>query len=126
MSEGVEVRASRICGRGLFACRDFKAGEVVLRWDVSHRISAEAADALSEEEKKYTHPYKDGSVILMQPPATFINHSCDNNTEVRDYCDVAIRDIVAGEEITSNYFTDGANQSFACSCGADGCKGKVN
>jgi len=53
-----------------------------------------------------------------------MNHSCDNNTHVENSCDVAIRDIMAGEEITANYNDDGGIE-FQCMCGSKQCRGVV-
>lgn len=59
----------------------------------------------------------------MQEPEKFVNHSCDPNTFVKDFCDVALRDIVEGEEITSDY-TDSLfpNTVMLCNCGSNHCK----
>ena len=60
---------------------------------------------------------------ILQPPERFVNHSCNNNTIVRNLCDVAVRDIQVGEEITSDYSSsDSGNQSFLCACGAPNCR----
>ena len=123
---GIEVRASRIHGRGLFALKAFKPGDIVLRWDTSHLISKKDFAMLSSAEQHYTHPFDEERLIVVQPPARFVNHSCNNNTEVRDFCDVAICEIAPGEEITSSYSSDGSGSAFACSCGAENCRGSVN
>ena len=89
------------------------------------RISKTDAESRPWEEQQYFQPYDDKTVIVMQPPACYVNHSCDNNTEVRGFSDVAVRDIRAGEEITSDYRSDGAEQSFVCQCGSPNCCGKL-
>jgi SET domain-containing protein len=120
-----EIKDSSIDGQGLFALREFAAGEVVIRWDISHRISAEEARLLPDSEKKYLEPHPDGTIIIVQPPARYVNHSCDNNTEVRDFCDVAVRRIKVGEEITSNYSNSETGVNFKCHCGSANCRGRV-
>jgi hypothetical protein len=124
-ARGVEVRRSPIHGVGVYARRAFEAGEVVLRWDTSRRLTAGEAASLPEEERRYTHPFDDGTTLLMQPPERYVNHSCDNNTAVRDFCDVAVRRISEGEEVTSDYSADGSGSRFVCSCGAGNCRGVV-
>jgi len=109
---------------GVFALRSFQPGDVVLRWDVSHLIRKADTSQLPETERHYTHPFDNDRLVLVQPPERFVNHSCDNNTEVRDFSDVAIRDIHPGEELTSNY-SDGAGFQFICACGFENCRGKV-
>lgn len=121
----VEIKRSGIDGLGAFALRPFKAGKVVLRWDVSKRVHRRRAAELPDSEKKYLHPYDEESLIVVQPPERYVNHSCDNNTEVRNFCDVAVRDIAAGEEITSDYEADGAGLKFECRCGSAKCRGSI-
>ncbi|HJU52955.1 MAG TPA: SET domain-containing protein-lysine N-methyltransferase [Pyrinomonadaceae bacterium] len=121
----VEIKRSGIDELGAFALRPFKAGEVVLRWDVSRRVHRGQADDIPDSEKKYLHPYDEESLIVVQPPERYVNHSCDHNTEVRNFCDVAVRDIRAGEEITSDYEADGAGLKFVCRCGSAKCRGSI-
>ena len=121
-SSSVEIRKSKIHGQGLYAKRKFQAGELVLLWDLSHTISNEAVSALSDEERRYTHPLDEHRTLIVQSPERFVNHSCDGNTEVRDFCDVAVRQIEVGEEITSDYGLVGAVVSFECQCGTERCR----
>ena len=118
----VEIRQSKIQGQGLYARRIFEPGEVVLRWDCSHTLTSDQLAQLTEEERRYTHPLDNERTMIVQPPERFVNHSCDNNTGVRGFCDVAIRRIEIGEEITSDYGSDGASVSFECLCGSDVCR----
>src|ERR1044072_4134784 len=101
--DNVEIRQSGIHGQGLYARREFAPGEVVLRWDTSKLISREEQSLLPVDERKYTHPFDETRMMVVQPPERFVNHSCDNNTVVRDFCDVAIKPIAVGDEITSDY-----------------------
>ena len=126
LNDEVEVRPSRVHGRGLYALRDFRPGEVVLRWDVSHKISNDAVKLLPEDERRYTHPFSEYESIIVQPPERFVNHSCDNNTVVVNFSDVAIASITRDDEITSDYNSDGSGVSFECSCGSPNCRGIVN
>lgn len=121
----VEVRKSTIHGLGFYARRVFRAGEIVLRWNLSRLISKDEIDSLPESERQYTHPFDAGRILIVQPPERYVNHSCDNNTVVQDFCDVAIRSIKAGEEITGDYSTNESGSRFTCSCGAENCRGAV-
>ena len=124
-ASSVEIRPSQIEGQGLYALRNFAPGEIVLRWDVSQLIARELLDSLPPEERRYVHPFAERHIMIVQPPERYVNHSCNNNTEVRDFCDVAIRPIAAGEEITSNYGSDGSGSKFVCRCGAENCRGVI-
>jgi hypothetical protein len=121
----VETKLSSIHKQGVFALRGFCIGEVVLRWDTSVCISSIETDTIQDTEKGYLHPYSSDRLILVQPPERYVNHSCSHNTEVHNFCDVAIRDIAPGEEITSNYETDGAGHIFKCQCGSPECRGMI-
>ena len=85
----VGIRRSGIDGQGVFALRPFNAGEVVLRWDVSRRVPRGEVSGLPDIEKKYLHPYDADSLVVVQPPERYVNHSCENNTEVRDFSDIS-------------------------------------
>lgn len=121
----VEIRDSYIHLSGVYALRRFRAGEVVLRWDTSHRVPVEQAEEYAGKQDIYLHPFDLRAKFVVQAPECFVNHSCSHNTEVIDFMDVAVRDIEIGEEITSNYESDGAGLSFACSCGARNCRGVI-
>lgn len=58
----------------------------------------------------------------MQAPEKYVNHSCEPNTTAKGFCDVAIRNIKKGEEITGNYEETAGGASFKCSCGSTNCK----
>jgi SET domain-containing protein len=97
-----EVRESPINGKGIFAKRLIKSGEIVFVWHPKTLTKEESSKLSKTELKHYTYP--DGDKILwMQPPERYINHSCDANTVVIGKSDVASRDIRAGDEITSDY-----------------------
>ncbi len=64
--------------------------------------------------------------------ATFVNHSCDPNAGIKGQIFlVAMRDIVAGEEITFDYAMalhrspNNPPYTFDCECGAPVCRKKV-
>ncbi|HEY9788810.1 MAG TPA: SET domain-containing protein-lysine N-methyltransferase [Candidatus Obscuribacterales bacterium] len=124
MNEGLEIRQSGIHGRGLYAVRKFFAGETVVTWDLSQVISQSQFDEMAIEEKQYVCRV-DERLIAMQPPARFVNHSCEPNTKSSgDGRDVAIRDIEPGEEITSDYTDEGlSGKRLQCRCGSSRCRG---
>jgi len=122
MAKDLIVKKSKIEGKGIFADRDFKMGEIVVRWDISHQLTPEEVKKLPETEKRYVDYFK-GKHILMQSPAKYVNHSCDANTYADNFCDIAKRDIKKGEEITANYSeTTGINEFMKCRCGSKNCR----
>ena len=125
MVKDLIVKKSKIEGNGVFAGRNFKTGEIVVKWDISHHLTPEEVKVIPETEKKYVAYFK-GKHILMQPPAKYVNHSCDANTYVNDFCDIAKRDIKKGEEITANYSeTMDINEFMKCNCGSKNCRGLI-
>src|SRR5689334_20039904 len=102
--EGFETRhIDSRKGVGLFATREFRAGESIYRLDY------------------WSRP---------QMPMHATNHSCDPNASFdADGMLVAVRRIEAGEEITYDYLAHPLPASpwnFECRCGAKGCVGWVD
>jgi SET domain-containing protein len=122
-SNNVIIKNSKIQGKGVFANRDFKKGEVVIKWNTETILTDEEVKNLPKNEKRYVSPFQ-GKHLLQQPPARFVNHSCDPNTKVvDDSSDVAIKDIKKGEEITSDYsIFSSPDEIMKCNCGSKKCK----
>ncbi len=129
MTGDVIVKDSPIHGKGVFAARDFMKGESVVVWDTSKTLTEQDIEKLSDEEKLYV-VYFGGKRFLMQPPEKYINHSCNPNTFMKDFRDIAKRDIGKDEEITTDY-SEEKNPiiNFECHCGSRNCrkiiKGKI-
>jgi SET domain-containing protein len=121
-TDDVFVKKSRIEGKGVFASRAYKKGEIVLHWDINHPLTDEEYNKLTEKEKGYVS-FIDGKYIVMQEPEKFVNHSCSPNTTAKGFCDIATKDIEKGEEITEDYsegFPPGAETK--CNCGSSNCR----
>ena len=93
----------------------------MLRWDVSRRIRRDKIDSLPAEEHHFLNPLDDTLFVVLGEPERYMNHSCANNTRVEQFTDVAVRDILPGEEITSDYRSGGVAVDFVCRCGAPNC-----
>jgi uncharacterized protein len=126
MNDDIEIKQSGISGRGVFARRRFRKGETVFRWDLSRKIRRDRVDSLPPEERHFLNPFDDDFFVLVAEPERYVNHSCDNNTRVERFTDVAVRDILPGEEITSDYRSGGATVDFVCRCGAPHCCSTYN
>ena len=123
MNKDIIVKKSKINEKGVFAARDFRKGEVVLKWDPKILEESEIEN-LKDSQKHYLYEVGKNKYFLMQPPEKFVNHSCEANTQVKNSCDIAIRDIKKGEEITSDY-GKGGSVSFVCRCGSKNCRGVI-
>lgn len=113
-------------GKGVFAKRNFKKGELILQIDDSHVVTDESA--LTSEQHEFDLDYLASKIIVMQAPEKYINHSCDPNSYVKTRNGIrevlAMRDIATGEEITYDYSINGENEgSFPCRCGNVNCRG---
>ena len=134
----IEIKDSPIQGKGLFTKIPIKKGERV--W-VSKGAEPVEEKIYSKEEFKIFQEWciengkewdsvslPDGTISAAvadrdSHPENYGNHSCDPNID-KDH--VALRDIVAGEELTIDYtqFSD-KDWSMECNCGAESCKGLV-
>jgi SET domain-containing protein len=129
LSPQTQVKPSAIHGRGLFAIAPIAQGEIVcvkgghifnrpaLRVLQPRLGSAEIQIAEDLFIGPITEAEREGSMI-------FSNHSCDPNIGVQgQIVFVALRDIVAGEELTHDWATtDDDDYEIACNCGAANCR----
>lgn len=123
MANDVIVKKSGIDKKGSFAARNFKKEEVVIKWKSPKKLTQAEVDHLPDSEKYYVSSYRPGEYILQQIPDRYVNHSCDPNTKVQGYSDVAIKDIKKDQEITSDYGTDNIQlHHFECHCGSKNCR----
>jgi SET domain-containing protein len=113
------IKQSKITGKGLFAARNIKKGEVVIAWHPKI-LSDEEFARLPTSQLHYVIT-DNKQKLLMQAPERYVNHSCDPNTKPINRSDIALRDIDTGEEITSDYL-DENSVLFVCHCGAANCR----
>ena len=95
-----------MASKGVYANRDFKKDEVVIKYNLKPLTEAEFAN-LPESEKMFTHTHW-GTIHLYSEPERYVNHSENPNThqDLISKCDTALRDIKKGEEITSDATKD--------------------
>ncbi|WP_433060273.1 SET domain-containing protein-lysine N-methyltransferase [Dactylosporangium sp. CS-033363] len=97
---GVRIGAGNLGGHGVYAERDFAAGEVVVAYELRELTAREYA-ALPPGEELFVHSYW-GRRYLYPPPARFVNHAGDPSCyqDFERACDIARRPIAAGEAVT--------------------------
>ena len=125
------VAESRIHGLGVFAARDFDAGEIILAIDDSRVVDAE--DPLRPELGEYSHHcdyLAGGRTVLMRSPERHINSCCNPNSYVKTIKGlrhvVARRTIKSCEEITYDYIIDcHGGEVWQCNCGDARCRGTI-
>jgi SET domain-containing protein len=128
----VDVRASRIDGRGAFAAEAMPA---------RRKIGEIRGESLSVREARRRAKTMERIMIVevshtraidasqSTDPLRFTNHSCQPNAVLRirpgrvEF--YAMRDIAVGEEITVNYGETHHEGRLRCRCGAPGCVGAI-
>ncbi len=110
---------------GVFAAHDVAPGESVLVIDDSFTV--DAAHPVPAGEEVHCDYLEAGRTVWMQKPERFINHCCRPNVFVETRGDlrhvVALRPIVAGEEITYDYCINGYGDTvWTCECGNPQCR----
>lgn len=100
------ISKGNLAEKGVYAGRDFREGEVVIKYHLKS-LTQEEFDALPESERIFIHIHH--SIIdLYGEPERYVNHSEDPNTlpDHKIQADVAIRDIKKGEMITTDATKD--------------------
>lgn len=126
-----EVRSSSVSGKGLYAKEHIPKDQVVVVWGGKIYDRAEF-EACGEDLRNFIMQIDEDLFIGPESMesvdgAEFVNHSCDPNLGFRGQIAlVAMRDIMAGEELTFDYsMTETINQTFLCSCGSPQCRNVI-
>ena len=124
---GLDVRPADRKGKGLFAKRRYRAGELI--------CTVEGTLWASYYDPDYTDgpaSYAIGHGKWIEPhadnPSRFVNHSCEPTARMGEVTKiVALRDIQPGEEVTIDYATTEEDPywSLECRCGSAQCRGKI-
>ena len=134
----VEVRASGVHGRGVYAAQFIPEGSRIIEY-MGERVSWEAAPDDEDDPHTFNFGLENGDVINPEVggnDARWINHSCDPNCETVEEDDrifiYAVRNIQPDEELLYDYhmeldepITESAKKKFACQCGASNCRGTM-
>lgn len=132
----VEIRASSIEGKGLFAGTSIAAGTVVVRLGGTFVSDDDLERLIAIADADPSLPYVDSISVsrdrnlLIAPgqPVHYGNHSCDPTLwHVDAFTLAARRDIASGDELTVDYGTQTDNQDFEmeCRCGSALCRGQI-
>ena len=110
MPQAIEVRRTKNKGRGVFALKNFKKGEIIENCPVININSKERKKCEGTILAYYIYPWRStrsGSIVLGF--GSIYNHSFDPNADWKQNFKTekmvyrAIRPIKKGEEITVNY-----------------------
>jgi hypothetical protein len=76
--------------------------------------------------EKYSYVDAAGGLVVSWDHAKYMNHSCECNTIGTGYgCEIALRDIGAGEELTTEYGVLNVQLEYEISCGCRECRGAL-
>ena len=124
-SDGVQLRATANRGQGVFSTRHFTSGSIVM---------VGVIERILEHNDKHASQIGEGLFAVHAGLISMVNHSCDPNCGIRvnetgahDY--IAMRDIVAGEEIVFDYAMRNYRIDYfpeRCLCGAVNCRGRIS
>jgi uncharacterized protein len=125
--------ASLIEGRGLVAVQPIAANEIVAIKG-GHIVDTPTLAALPQRLRNSEVQIADGFHLVALEDAEyeavmlFINHSCEPNVGFAgNIVLVAMRDISAGEELTTDYaLFDDYDGAIECSCQTPSCRGTIN
>ena len=139
----IQVRRSGVHGKGVFALRPLKKGEVVIEYkgeviDWQEALRRHPHDPTDPDHTFYFHVDEKNVIDAKHGgnAARWINHACQPNCEA-DEIDgrifiKALRPIKPGEELFYDYgliidekYTPKLKKQFACHCGAKTCRGTM-
>lgn len=118
-------------GWGVFATRTIPRGTAVWVRDELDQVLSPARvaamqPALRAMLARYSYLDARGDTILCWDHARYVNHSCDPTCLAPGWdFEIAVRDIVAGSEVTDDYGTLGGGDDFTCECGAASCRRRI-
>lgn len=120
----VIVRPSSIAGKGIFATRAIRRGEVILRVEGPTIHYPFEPDYRVGPHRLQIGP-NTWKVPMHGNPWRYVNHSCEPNAGLRGRTNVvAMRDIRRGEEVTIDYSITEAGRHWRmnCRCGSRQCR----
>ena len=132
----VIVKKSGKKGKGLFAGKDFKEGEIILRSDIRKlkKRTLTEVSKLPRKIQEHADYVGNGKYVIDMSPSSYINHSCEPNIAWRLKAigkaeAYALRDIKKGEELNVDYsltavdqFDDKGFWKMKCRCGSKKCR----
>lgn len=122
----LEVRPSKI-GLGAFLTESVKAGGVIVDWSKCSLFENPPRIDPKDRYIEISPGVYIGPLGTIEHPDTYVNHSCRPNAWVRFERPkinlVAMRDIVAGEEVTFDYSSIYEHPwRMNCECGLPECR----
>lgn len=118
-------------GLGVFATADIPKGTLIyVRDPLELKLNPRDFNALDVAQKaaieKYSYVDAQGNLVVSWDHAKYMNHSCECNTMGTAYgFEIALRDIGAGEELTTEYGVLNIQLEYEIGCGCRECRGML-
>jgi hypothetical protein len=118
-------------GHGVFATRFLPRGTITWALDEFDQVLPPArvaalAPARRTQVEEYAYVDARGNYVLCWDLGRYVNHGCDPTSRgVGPGFEVAVRDVQAGEQLTSDYAELNITAAFCCRCGSPRCRGLV-
>lgn len=113
---------------GVFATRHIPKGTIVVvrdRFDLclSQEEFGRMPEAVKSTMETYLYHDRCGNLVLSWDHARYMNHNCCCSTMMTDYnIEIAVRDIAAGEELTTEYGLLNIQEPYDIHCGCECCR----
>ena len=136
----IEVRKSRVHGRGVYATKPIRKGTRIIEY-TGKRVDWASVPADSNGDHTFLFGLENGTEVIDPETggneARWINHSCEPNCEAIEEENervfiYALRHIRAGEELFYDYQlevdeprTEEVEKESACHCGSSNCRGTM-
>lgn len=113
---GMQVRKSKIHGKGVFANREYPDGSEVGEFE-GYEVEKDTRHSLTIG----------GHKIEPTGPLKFLNHSCNPNSYFKGRKLITNRDIKQGQELTINYLATETHLThpFKCKCNTKECSRRI-
>lgn len=118
-------------GWGVVATRAIPRGTITWALDDFDRVMTRAEVAALPPHyrsivDRYAYLAPDGTWVLCWDFGRFVNHSCEpTSRSLGANVEIALRDIVPGDQLTSDYGELNLTEQLACGCGAGRCRGTI-
>lgn len=117
-------------GRGVFASKNFKKNEIMLKIKHKKLLSDKEASKVSYHYQNHMSYVGNGKYAIMGIPERYINHSCDPNAyfkhvDSKNELLIAIKPIKKGQEIVCDYTIDSNPEDkwwMKCVCKSKNCR----
>ncbi|MBI2233221.1 MAG: SET domain-containing protein-lysine N-methyltransferase [Candidatus Aenigmarchaeota archaeon] len=126
MIKSICVKQAGKKGKGVFAAKDFKKEELIVKGKKGKIFHTKTARKLSRDDKIHLNELDKDKWEIMGVPERFINHSCDPNAIPKGRSYFASKSIKSGQEITVDYRISAyTKQKWKCHCNSKNCTGWV-